>query len=419
MLRDSSVIADPASGIALVAGTRVAMSAAAGGALRFGGAEGRVLRPLSFGERTELVSAASALPAARDAMAAAILAAATLESGSGATALMEVLAMWLAGAAFDAPDFIETTLLVARAAGWPPQELFTAPAREIDRLAVHLNQQGGASEWKSLVFAEAPAETIEAVRARFADRLLRRSGATAVDVEKEQEQRATGASLAAPAREQSATPFLPSGVATASEPERTTPTRHATPIAQEHTSPSRGLEETPLAEATPAQTPTPLPGKDAAIPIAHPLPPSVRGVRLVVPREERNLTTRSTRAGSVVAARQRPALAFSIRQPRTGVAGLAHATTLPAVIPTAGVALPRSNATASPARFESAATLEAVAEAASVAIAREEREIVRLEPRRETPLPERARIDAPHAEDLAATLASLLDDEADLRGVAR
>jgi hypothetical protein len=405
MSRDSSVIADPASGTAIVAGTRVAMSAAADGALRFSGAEGRVLRPLSFAERTELVSAASALPAARDAVAAAILATATLEPGAGATPLMEVLAMWLAGAAFDAPDFLETTLLVARAAGWSPHELFTAPAREVDRLAVHLDEQRRASEWKSLVFAEAPDETIEAVRARFADRLLRRSGATAVETDEEPaKEHARNASPGAAARERSETPLLPRRVAAASEPERTTPMpRQATPIASLQTSPSRGLEETPLERAAPAQILTTERNETATT--APPPPPAVRGVRLVVPREERDRPAPSTNARSVAATGQRPALAFSIRQPRAGgtpgsVTALAHATT----------PLPRSG---------SAAPAVAVGLAESLAVVPEERELLRLEPRRETSLPERARRNAPYAEDLAATLASLLDDEADLRGVER
>jgi hypothetical protein len=171
MAAPSSVVADPAAGAAFVAGTRVAMSAAgATGAMRFGGAEGSVLRPLSFAERTDLVSSATTT----DAVAAGILNAATVERGDGATTLLEVLALWLAGADFDAPDFTETTLLVARAAGWQPWDLFAAPAREIDRLAMHL---GESSEWNSLLFAEERVETLEEVRERFAERLLARSNA--------------------------------------------------------------------------------------------------------------------------------------------------------------------------------------------------------------------------------------------------
>ena len=182
MPNDCSVVADPAAGIAIVAGRRVPMQAdAASGAIRFGGAAGSLLRPLAFAERTEVVSESASLAFARDAVAAAVLRAATVERGTGETTLLEVLAMWLAGAAWDAPAFDETTLLVARAAGWTPHELFSAPAREVDRLAVHLDEARQASDWKAIVFAERPAESVEEVRTRFADRLLRRAWSAAAE----------------------------------------------------------------------------------------------------------------------------------------------------------------------------------------------------------------------------------------------
>ncbi len=178
MRSDPSVVADPARGIAVVAGRAVAMAPAGeGGRLRFGGTAGTTLRPLTFMERTEVVTAAAALAVPRDAVAAATLARATAGSGDGDAVTLEVLAMWLAGAAWEAPSFAETTLLVARGAGWNPAELLAAPATEIDRLAVYLDEQQHGSEWKSLVFAEPPAEDLAAARARFADRLLRRSTA--------------------------------------------------------------------------------------------------------------------------------------------------------------------------------------------------------------------------------------------------
>jgi hypothetical protein len=400
MPSDSRVIADPASGAAIVAGTRVAMSAAANGALRFGGADGRVLRPLTFGERTELVSAASALPAARDAVAAGILAAATLERGAGATSLMEVLAMWLAGAAFDAPDFMETTLLVARAAGWPPHELFTAPAREVDRLAVHLDEQRRTSEWKSLVFAEAPAETIEAVRARFADRLLRRSNAAVVNEESTEEAsssvpRFLGVPRAA---------LLPQSTTVVSEPDERTPTqRHSPGIAQQQqTMPSHRFEEPLPPREAAARAPIPSEQNEAMPTIVHERAPSVRGVRLVVPREQHQPAPRSTHTSSVAVSEQRRALAFAIRQPR------AHETRV---------------GTESVETFRSAAATLPLSKAAALLPHSE------TEPQHEAHFPERVpiaappsaapRVIAPYPDDLAATLAALLDDEADLRGVDR
>jgi len=436
MPSDVSVIADPANGAAFVAGTRVAMSAVADGALRFGGPAGPVLRPLTFGERTEVVSAASALPAARDAVASTVLAAATLVPGSGSTTLMEVLAMWLAGAAFDGPDFMETTLLVARAAGWPPDALFRAQAREVDRLAVHLEQQQRASEWKSLVFAEAPAETIEAVRARFADRLLRRSAAAAEN-EESPEERTVRPTLAAPTLDRVAARSS-RDAATASESLFIAAPLHAT---ASQTSLSSNPAETPSPERAPAQAATSL-GDDAAKPTEDARPPrpsaaaSVRGVHLIAPREVPDRLHRAAaRVGSVAPRESRPALAFSIRQPRPDATrGVAESTR----IATSAVALPLSN-TASPLALSGAAA-HAVAEsmAERVAVVRD------LEPHRETRFPERASVSTQqttpfqsgarqaaglhniashtstsHGEDLAATLAALLDDEADLRGVER
>src|SRR5207248_2093411 len=132
MRADSTVVADPANGIAVVAGTAIAMARPdPQGAVRFGGASGALLRPMTFAERTNVVSAAAAAASPRDATAAAILTVATVERGEGDRAMLEVLAMWLAGADWDAPSFAETTLLVARAAGWSPAQLFAAPAMEV------------------------------------------------------------------------------------------------------------------------------------------------------------------------------------------------------------------------------------------------------------------------------------------------
>jgi hypothetical protein len=174
---DTSVVADPAAGMARLGALQVEMSSAgASGEVRFCGAGGTVLRPLRFSERTELVTAAAAQASPRDAVAASVLAAATVERGRGARDVLEILALWLAGAAWDAPPFLDTTLVVGRAAGWSLQDLLGAHATEVDRLAVHLAEQerGG---WNAIVFLPPPAEELSDIRARFADQLLRRSAA--------------------------------------------------------------------------------------------------------------------------------------------------------------------------------------------------------------------------------------------------
>ncbi len=178
MRADASVVADPAAGMARLGALRVEMSSAgATGEVRFYGAGGTVLRPLRFSERTELVTAASAQVSPRDAVAASVLAAATVERGGGARDVLEILALWLAGAAWDAPPFLDTALVVGRAAGWSLQDLLGAHATEVDRLAVHLAEQERGA-WNAIVFLPPPAEELSDIRARFADQLLRRSAAS-------------------------------------------------------------------------------------------------------------------------------------------------------------------------------------------------------------------------------------------------
>src|SRR6266550_2967080 len=153
MRSEPMVVADPAAGEIVVAGVRTAMSPPdATGAVRFGGERGTTLRPLTFSQRTNVVSAASAQGRPTDVVAAAVLAAATAEGGAGDRTLLEVLALWLAGAEWDAPNFAETSLLVARGAGWSLHELLGAPATEVDRLAVYLEERERSGEWHKLLF---------------------------------------------------------------------------------------------------------------------------------------------------------------------------------------------------------------------------------------------------------------------------
>jgi hypothetical protein len=180
MRSEPIVVADPAAGEIVVAGVRTAMSPPdASGAIRFGGADGTTLHPLTFSQRTSVVTAASSHGRATDAVAAAVLAASRPDGGAGDRTLLEVLALWLAGAEWEAPNFAETALLVARGAGWQPHHLLGAPATEVDRLAVYLDQQERSGDWHKLLFALEPAETLDAVRVRFAERLLRRSALVA------------------------------------------------------------------------------------------------------------------------------------------------------------------------------------------------------------------------------------------------
>jgi hypothetical protein len=177
MRPDASVAADPAGGVIRVGRMRVEASpAGTEGELRVGGDGGTVLRPLRFGERTAVIVAASAQPRIEEAVAASVLAAATVREGGGERLLLETIALWMAGAAWDAPSYAETALLVGRVGNWRLHDVLDAPAEAVDRLAAHLGdqqQRGGA--WKTLIFQPAAGEDAAAIRKKYVEQLLRRS----------------------------------------------------------------------------------------------------------------------------------------------------------------------------------------------------------------------------------------------------
>lgn len=156
----------------------VVAEAGSRGELRVGGPEGPVLRPLAFGERTRIVTRALAASNPRESVCAGILRAATVSPGVFDSRALEVMALILAGAACpEAPAFADALLLVARGAGWAPEQLAEAEAAEVDRLAIHLGGRPHPhrSSWNRLVFLSAPEDSLEAARAELADDLLARA----------------------------------------------------------------------------------------------------------------------------------------------------------------------------------------------------------------------------------------------------
>jgi hypothetical protein len=85
----------------------------------------------------------------------------------------EILALTLAGADQEAPGFAETILLVAQAARWELSQLYEAEAAEVDRLAIALVGSPPDSGWTRVVFARRE-ETPEAIRRELAEQLLHR-----------------------------------------------------------------------------------------------------------------------------------------------------------------------------------------------------------------------------------------------------
>jgi hypothetical protein len=117
------------------------------GALRIGGADGMVLRPLSFGERDRLVRYAAAAPQPL-AELATLVTAASRESETEVleAAIVDCLALHLAGAKSGGFGFAAEASLLARALGWSPRQIAEAEASEIDALAVQWRGAEAADE---------------------------------------------------------------------------------------------------------------------------------------------------------------------------------------------------------------------------------------------------------------------------------
>src|SRR5262245_13949456 len=142
-------------------------SACRAGELRLGGASGPVVRPLSFGERGRVGAAALTAADPEEALCAGLRRTA-LEHGSGVDqGLLDVVLLALAGGDEEgAPPFAETALLVLRSTGGELASLLSAPALEVDRLAVALSA-GGDDGWTRVAFAPS-ADGLAAVRSRLA-----------------------------------------------------------------------------------------------------------------------------------------------------------------------------------------------------------------------------------------------------------
>ncbi len=169
-----SVIIDTASGHALIGTTLVPVRAAGPhGEIQVGGSSGPILRPLTFGERTRLVTRAAVAPTALDSLCSNVLQTSLVQPGQADRLIQEILALLLAGADQEAPPFAETALRVTRAAGWELRQLYEAEAVEVDRLAIYLGGRPHDSGWTQIVFAGSE-ESLESLRRNFAEQLLRR-----------------------------------------------------------------------------------------------------------------------------------------------------------------------------------------------------------------------------------------------------
>lgn len=167
---------DPGLGRAVLGGVEVAVAAVGGrGEVRVGGEDGPLLRPLLFGERSRVAAAALGSAVPESSLAAAVLEQATVEAGPGDRAVLEAIALALAGAAVEAPGFRECVALLAGDADLPPEELDGLEAAAVDRLASELAGGSEPDGWRRLVLAPPQVEDVEELVRELAAVLLRRA----------------------------------------------------------------------------------------------------------------------------------------------------------------------------------------------------------------------------------------------------
>jgi hypothetical protein len=176
MTTSLDVAVELARGELLLAGLVVPISAAgAGGELRVGGDRGPVLRPLRFGERTRLATFAARCADPRGSLSESVARAATISDGELDQPLRELAALLLCGANQPGPAFSATTLAVARAAGWELGSIVDAEASVVDRLAIAAGADACESGWQRLVFGVTErGQALAALRDTWADTLLAR-----------------------------------------------------------------------------------------------------------------------------------------------------------------------------------------------------------------------------------------------------
>lgn len=155
---------------------------------RVGGPGGPLLRSLGYGERTRLCALAAMSVEPRASLAAAVVRAATVAAGEVDELVAQTAALLLCGAGDDGSSFSDTVLRVGRAAGWDLGQLMDAQAADVDRLAVALGATARVADsgWNRLVFEAAGGDaSVLAVRDRLADRLLARVDETVLDLEEQ------------------------------------------------------------------------------------------------------------------------------------------------------------------------------------------------------------------------------------------
>lgn len=143
------------------------------GCLHLNYPDGPILRPLSVLERLRLIQYALTANNTPAALAASILHAATVKPGVGDYRLYEAVAVYLAGGGLKAPPIYQSISMVARHTGWHPNDIFSAEAAQIDRMASALGP-ASSSEWTRVLMLDAGQDELDAYANDLAASLIGR-----------------------------------------------------------------------------------------------------------------------------------------------------------------------------------------------------------------------------------------------------
>jgi hypothetical protein len=144
------------------------------GELQLGGADGPTLRPITFGERRQIVARARVAAQPRAYLCAGILHAATVKPGLAEHDEQVVLALTLAGGDEAEVPFMQAAAVVTRATGWEDARLAATEALEVDRWARQLVDSPASEGWIRYVLTADLGDDLGSFVAELADNMLNR-----------------------------------------------------------------------------------------------------------------------------------------------------------------------------------------------------------------------------------------------------
>ena len=145
------------------------------GTLQLEGAGGSIVRPLTFTERTRLITYALMSPNPRQAIGKLVVEAALQQIAPADPLILAIIAMALAGGSeADLPSYSETALLLSQTVGWSPAQFGETQALEVDQLVKQVIPKTD-NGWTRLVFSDQSGTDLQTIYNRLADNLLSRA----------------------------------------------------------------------------------------------------------------------------------------------------------------------------------------------------------------------------------------------------